>query len=77
MKITGAIREVMKMQGVGTNKMADRMNRPPRFVSDRLRLENIIFDLSREKNIKKTLDIMSASRKTLDEAIRNPITQRF
>lgn len=48
MKITGAIREVMKMQGVGTNKMADRMNRPPRFVSDRLRLENISFEKADE-----------------------------
>ncbi len=36
------------MQGVGTNKMADRMNRPPRFVSDRLRLENISFEKADE-----------------------------
>lgn len=38
----------MKLQGVGTNKMADRMNRPPRFVSDRLRLENISFEKADE-----------------------------
>ena len=41
MKASEAIREVMSLQGVGTNKMADRLNKPPRLVSDRLRQDNI------------------------------------
>lgn len=41
MKASDAIREVMKNQGVGTNKMADRLNKPARLVSDRLSQENI------------------------------------
>ena len=41
LKVSEAIREVMSLQGVGTNKMADWLNRPPRLVSDRLRQDNI------------------------------------
>ena len=41
LKASEAIREVMSLQGVGTNKMADRLNKPPRLVSDRLSQDNI------------------------------------
>lgn len=41
MKAAVAIREVMKAQGIGTSKMADRLNKPARLVSDRLRQDNI------------------------------------
>lgn len=41
MKASAAIREVMKAQGIGTNKMADRLNKPARLVSDRLGQDNI------------------------------------
>lgn len=36
-----ALKTIMEKKGVGTNKLADRMNKPPRFVSDRLRSTNI------------------------------------
>ena len=41
MKAVEAVRAIMKEQGVGTNKMADRMGKPARLVSDRLSQENI------------------------------------
>ena len=36
-----ALKTIMEKRGVGTNKLADRMGKPPRFVSDRLRSHNI------------------------------------
>lgn len=36
-----ALKAIMEKRGVGTNKLADRMGKPPRFVSDRLRSNNI------------------------------------
>ena len=36
-----ALKAIMEKRGVGTNKLADRMGKPPRFVSDRLRSSNI------------------------------------
>jgi hypothetical protein len=36
-----ALKAIMAIRGVGTNKLADRMGKPPRFVSDRLRSPNI------------------------------------
>jgi hypothetical protein len=45
MKANEAVREVMDRRGVGTNALASRMgNKPPRLVSDRLRMENISMD---------------------------------
>lgn len=45
MKANEAVRVVMERRGVGTNALADRMgNKPPRLVSDRLRMENISID---------------------------------
>ena len=41
MKAVEAVRAIMKEQNVGTNKMADRMGKPARLVSDRLNQENI------------------------------------
>ena len=41
MKAVEAVRAIMKEQDVGTNKMADRMGKPARLVSDRLSQENI------------------------------------
>ena len=36
-----ALKKIMELRAVGTNKLADRMGKPPRFVSDRLRSQNI------------------------------------
>lgn len=44
MKATEVVKAIMKKQGVGTNRMADRLNRPPRLVSDRLSQSNISID---------------------------------
>ena len=41
MKAVEAVRAIMKEQDIGTNKMADRMGKPPRLVSDRLSQDNI------------------------------------
>ena len=41
MKAVEAVRAIMKEQNVGTNKMADRMGKPARLVSDRLNQEHI------------------------------------
>ena len=41
MKATDVVREIMKSQDVGLNKMADRMGKTPRLVSDRLSQDNI------------------------------------
>lgn len=41
MKATDIVREIMKSQDVGLNKMADRMGKTPRLVSDRLSQDNI------------------------------------
>lgn len=35
------LKAIMEIKGVGTNKLADRMGKPPRFVSDRIRSNNI------------------------------------
>ncbi len=41
MKTTDAVRSVMKEEGVGVNKMAARLNKPSRQISERLSQENI------------------------------------
>ena len=41
MKATEVVRDIMKGQDVGLNKMADRMGKSARLVSDRLAQENI------------------------------------
>lgn len=41
MKATEAVRDIMKSQDIGLSKMADRMGKPARLVSDRLAQDNI------------------------------------
>ncbi|HJA69230.1 MAG TPA: hypothetical protein H9664_04340 [Firmicutes bacterium] len=41
MKTTDAVREIMKVKGIGVNKMADRLNKSSRLVSERLSQDNI------------------------------------
>ncbi len=41
MKTAEAVRKVMEAQDVGTNKMADRLGKPPRLISDRLSQTNM------------------------------------
>lgn len=41
MKAWEAVRKVMEIDGVGTNALADKLGKPPRLVSDRLRHDNI------------------------------------
>lgn len=41
MKTVEAVRKVMETQDVGTNKMADRLGKPPRLISDRLGQNNM------------------------------------
>ncbi|MBS1412889.1 MAG: hypothetical protein HPZ00_06230 [Christensenellaceae bacterium] len=41
MKTTDAVREIMKAKGIGVNKMADRLNKSSRLVSERLSQDNI------------------------------------
>lgn len=46
MKTETAVREIMKNKEIGVNQMADRLNKSPRLVSERLGQENIsIFKL--------------------------------
>lgn len=44
MKSNEIIRDIMKNQNVGLSKLADRMQKSIRLVSDRLRMENISTD---------------------------------
>lgn len=41
MKTTDAVREIMKAKDIGVNKMADRLNKSSRLVSERLSQDNI------------------------------------
>lgn len=41
MKTVEAVREIMKEQNIGVNKMADRLNRKPNVISERLGQSNI------------------------------------
>lgn len=41
MKATEAVREVMKEQAIGVNKMAARLDKPSRQISERLSQSNI------------------------------------
>lgn len=41
MKSGTAVREIMKKQNVGVNKMADRLNKSSRLISERLGQDNI------------------------------------
>lgn len=41
MKTGYAVREIMKTKEIGVNLMADRLNKSPRLVSERLSQENI------------------------------------
>ena len=54
MKAVEAVRAIMKEQDIGTNKMADRMGKPARLVSDRLSQENI--SLTKLKEMLRILD---------------------
>lgn len=54
MKAVEAVRAIMKEQDIGTNKMADRMGKPARLVSDRLSQENI--SLSKLNEMLRILD---------------------
>ena len=44
MKANEIMRDIMKNQNVGLSKLADRMQKSVRLVSDRLRMENISTD---------------------------------
>lgn len=48
MKTSEAVREVMKDKGIGVNQMADRLDKSPRLVSERLSQENISITKLRE-----------------------------
>jgi signal recognition particle subunit SEC65 len=48
MKTSEAVREVMKDKGIGVNQMADRLDKSPRLVSERLSQENISISKLRE-----------------------------
>ncbi len=48
MKTSEAVREIMKEQGIGTTKMASRMDKTPRVVSDRLRQDNMSVSILNE-----------------------------
>lgn len=48
MKTSEAVREIMKEKDIGTSALADRIGKPPRLVSDRLRQDNISVDKLRE-----------------------------
>jgi signal recognition particle subunit SEC65 len=50
MKATEAVRKIMEEQGVGLTKLADRIEKSVRLVSDRLSQENISV-----KNLKEML----------------------
>ena len=51
MKTVDAVREIMKAQDVGVNKMANRLNKSSRLISERLSQENIsINKLMRDTN---------------------------
>ena len=41
MRTVDAVREIMKAQDVGVNKMANRLNKSSRLISERLSQENI------------------------------------
>lgn len=41
MKTVEAVKAVMKEQGIGVNKIADRLNKPSRQISERLSQNNI------------------------------------
>lgn len=44
MKPNEIVRDIMKTQNIGLSKLADRMQKSVRLVSDRLRLDNISVD---------------------------------
>ena len=54
MKATEATREIMKEQGVGVSKLADRLNIKPNVTSERLRQQNI--SVSKLNEILRALD---------------------
>ena len=64
MKTVEAVRQIMNIKEVGTNKMADRLGKPARLVSDRLSQENI--SISKLNEMLRVLDykIILAPRET-------------
>ena len=48
MKSSEAVRNIMKEQGVSLTMLADRLDKPVRLVSDRLRMENISVEKLKE-----------------------------
>ena len=48
MKTGSAVREIMKAKDIGVNKMAARLDMPPRRISERLSQENISIGKLRE-----------------------------
>lgn len=54
MKATDVVREIMRNQEVGLNKVADRMGKTPRLVSDRLSQDNI--SIAKLNELLKVLD---------------------
>lgn len=48
MKTGDAVREVMKLKEVGVNQMADRLDKSPRLISERLSQQNISITKLRE-----------------------------
>ena len=54
MKAVFAIREIMKMQEIGVNKLADRLNKKQNVISERLRQDNI--SVSKLNELLRVLD---------------------
>lgn len=66
MKSVDAIKAIMNKQGIGTNKIADRLGRPSSTISDRIRQENI--SISKLNEILRVLDykIVVVPRETVE-----------
>lgn len=54
MKTGDAVREVMRLKEVGVNQMADRLDKSPRLVSERLSQQNI--SVTKLRELLKVLD---------------------
>lgn len=54
MKTTEAVRKIMENQGVGVSKIADRLEKSPRLISDRLSQDNI--SVSKLRELLRVLD---------------------
>lgn len=54
MKTTDALKKIMQTQGIGTNKLADRLGKRPTVISERIHQENI--SISKLNEMLKVLD---------------------